>query len=186
MKQWTIPALLLLGACSDSESERAPAEVADDGAATAARDVVPGENAPSSIAPPTVPDADLAYAADPAVRAPAAPDAGIGTGDRAIPAAIQGRWALKAEDCAARKGTDLTALVIDARTLRFFESAGDLVQVRDRRANRIVADYRFSGEGQEWHQMMLLGLADGGRVLVRRDYGEGADPQPLRYTRCAA
>ena len=102
----------------------------------------------------------------------------------AIPVAIRGRWALKAEDCGARPGTDLTALVIDAKTLRFFESAGDLARVRDRDANRIVADYKFSGEGQQWDRLMLLGLADGGKTLVRRDYGDGAAPDAMRYTRC--
>ncbi len=90
-----------------------------------------------------------------------------------------------APDCGARPGTDLTALVIDAKTLRFFESAGDLARVRDRDANRIVADYKFSGEGQQWDRLMLLGLADGGKTLVRRDYGDGAAPDAMRYTRCA-
>ena len=33
--------------------------------------------------------------------------------------------------------------------------------------------------------LMLLGLADGGKTLVRRDYGDGAAPDAMRYTRCA-
>src|SRR3546814_17347567 len=79
--------------------------------------------------------------------------------------------------------SDLTALVIDAKTLRFYESAGDLARVRDRSAHRIVADFRFSGEGESWDRLMLLGLADGGKTLVRRYYGEGAGGEPMRYTR---
>src|SRR3546814_748133 len=146
----------------------------------------PVEPAAPVPAEPASVDADLAYIPDPSMTPPAAPEAGIGSGDRAIPAAIQGRWALKAQDCAARPGTDLTALVIDAKTLRFYESAGDLARVRDRSAHRIVADFRFSGEGESWDRLMLLGLADGGKTLVRRDYGEGAAAEPMRYTRCAA
>src|SRR3546814_8043595 len=76
----------------------------------------PVEPAAPVPAEPASGDADLAYIPDPSMTPPAAPEAGIGSGDRAIPAAIQGRWALKAQDCAARPGTDLTALVIDAKT----------------------------------------------------------------------
>src|SRR3546814_18722584 len=61
-----------------------------------------------------------------------------------------------------------------------------LARVRDRSANRIVADFKFSGEGETWDRLMLLGLSGGGKTLVRRDYGEGAAAEPMRYTRCAA
>jgi hypothetical protein len=169
MMRWTMLAALLLAGCGGGEEEK-------QGAGTADR---PARAAPAGA------DADLAYAADPAVPPPAAPEPGIGEGDKAIPAALRGRWALKAADCTASKGADLTVLTIDARTLRFFESAGELARVRERRADRIVADYKFSGEGEEWDGLILLGLADGGKTLVRRDYGEDADPAPLRYTRCA-
>lgn len=169
--RWTMPATLLLAGCGGGEQEKQGAPAPADRTARAV---------------PTGKDADFAYTVDPAVPPPAAPEAGVGEGDKAIPAALQGRWALKAADCTAPKGADLTVLTIDARTLRFFESAGELARVRDRQANRIVADYRFSGEGEEWDSLMLLGLADGGKTLVRRDYGEDADPAPLRYTRCAA
>lgn len=185
MIRWTLPtAALLLAACGGGKDDRESAR------ASAEAPTAPVEPAPPLPAPPGPGagpgDADLDYVADPALPPPAAPDAGVGTGDQAIPAAIRGRWALKAADCTARKGTDLSALVIDAKTLRFFESAGDLARARDHRANRIIADFKFSGEGEQWDRLMLLGLADGGKTLVRRDYGEGADPQPLRYTRCTA
>ena len=181
MMRWIFPAaVLMLAACSGGKDEKQPAETADKAAPAP---VAPVEPAPAA---PATGDAGLAYTPNPSAMPPAAPEPGIGSGDKAIPAAIQGRWALKAEDCAARPGTDLTALVIDSKTLRFFESAGDLTRVRDRGANRIVADYTFSGEGEEWDRLMLLAVEDGGKTLVRRDYGEGAAAEPMRYTRCAA
>ena len=170
MMRWTMLAALLLAGCGGGKEEKQGAGTADRPAHAAQTDE----------------DADFAYAADPAILPPAAPEPGIGEGDKAIPAALQGRWALKTADCTAPKGADLTVLTIDARTLRFFESAGELARVRDRQASRIVADYKFSGEGQDWDSLILLGLADGGKTLVRRDYGEDADPAPLRYTRCSA
>jgi hypothetical protein len=115
---------------------------------------------------------------------PVSPDAGRNDG-KTIPPAIRGRWALKAADCTAKKGTDLTALTIDPTNLRFYESHGELARVRESGANGIVADYRFSGEGVEWDRRMQLDLADGGKTLIRRDSGEGAAAGTMRYTRCA-
>jgi hypothetical protein len=188
MTRWIMPAgMLMLAACSGGEDKQAAPESETTATAPAQPEAPLPEAAPAD-------DRDAAarweenhgYETDPSVRPPAAPEPGIGTGDKAIPAAIQGRWALKAADCAAKRGTDLTALVIDAKTLRFFESAGDLARVRERSANRVVADFKFSGEGEEWDRLMLLVVEDDGKTLVRRDYGEGAAAEPLRYTRCAA
>ena len=74
--------------------------------------------------------------------------------------------------------------MIDAANLRFHESHGELARVRERGATRIVADYKFSGEGMDWDRLMVLSVADGGKTLVRRDEGEGAAAGPMRYTRC--
>lgn len=168
--------LLLLAACSGGEDKSEP----EDSAAISPLQKAE-RPAPAETPGPTV-DADLP---DVAGDKPAKPETGI-TGDgKAIPAAIRGRWALKAADCTARKGADLTALTIDATNLRFYESHGELARVRASDANSIVADYRFSGEGTEWDRRMQLDLADGGKTLVRRDQGEGAAASPMRYTRCA-
>ncbi|WP_192878898.1 hypothetical protein [Sphingopyxis lindanitolerans] len=163
----------LLAACSGGDDKQAAPEP---DAPSTAEPVRPAEEAGA---------VDLAYTPDPAVEPPAAPDPGIGTGDKAIPAAIQGHWALNPADCRATPGADLTAFRIDAKTLRFFESAGDLARVRERSPDRLVADYKFSGEGEEWDRLMQLTVEDGGKTLVRRDYGEGAAPEPMRYSRCA-
>ncbi|MCW5646808.1 MAG: hypothetical protein KIT23_06260 [Sphingopyxis sp.] len=159
MTRWmTMPAVFLLAACGSGGAEKAA-------------DMSP---AADTVAPPAT---DMV-----APRKPTAPKA---ANDGAIPAAIRGRWAIDAADCIKRPGTDLTVLTIDAANLRFHESHGELARVRESDAARIVADYRFSGEGEEWDRRMRLELADDGRTLVRHDLDEGADAPSMRYSRCA-
>ena len=173
MTRFMLPAMvLLLAACSGGDDKSGPEDTAD---------ISPLQKA-DRPAPETAVDEDLPEATEPAHVQEKAESAGDG---KSIPAAIRGRWALKAADCAAKRGTDLTALVIDGSNLRFFESHGELARVRESGAERIVADYRFSGEGEEWDRRMQLELADGGKTLVRRDSGEGAAAEAIRYTRCA-
>lgn len=177
MTRLMLPAtLLLLAACSGGKDEESGPE-----ASTSIGPLQKAERpAPAETPEPTV-DADLSDGAEDTAATPETKPAGDG---KAIPAAIRGRWALKVADCKAKKGTDLTALTIDATNLRFYESHGELARVRESDAGRIVADYKFSGEGVEWDRRMQLDLADGGKTLIRRDEGEGAAAGPMRYTRC--
>lgn len=174
MKRWITPlAVLLLAACSGGKDE--------DSGPDATADFGPLQKAerPEPV--------DAQEPAAPASLENAAEDTGAEVGGaNAIPRAIRGRWALDVAHCTARKGTDLTALTIDAANLRFYESHGKLARVRESAANRLVADYSFSGEGETWRQRVELDLRDGGRTLVRRDHGEGATDETLRYTRCTA
>lgn len=177
MTRLMLPAtLLLLAACSGGKDEESgPEATASIGPLQKAARPAPAE------APETAVDVDEP---DAAKEVPAKVEAGNDDGGKAIPAAMRGRWALKAADCTAKKGTDLTALTIDATNLRFYESHGELTRVRQGDAKHLVADYRFSGEGVEWDRRMQLDLADGGKTLVRRDEGEGAAAGAMRYTRC--
>jgi len=171
MMRWTMPAaLLLLAACSGGQDDESGPE--------ASSNVGPLQKA-ERPAPAETPEADAE------AKAPATAEADDQVDGKTIPPAIRGRWALKAADCAARRGTDLTALTIDATNLRFFESHGELARVQASDTGSIVADYKFSGEGEEWDRRMQLDLADGGKTLVRRDSGEGAAADAMRYTRCA-
>ncbi len=170
--------MLTLTACGDSADKPVPEQKAS------VAPVPDADPAPPPATPEPAPLED--YKPDPAVKPPAAVEPGIGSGDKAIPAAIQGRWAIDASDCPKRPGTDLTALVIDAANLRFHESHGELARVRERSATRLVADYKFSGEGLDWDRLMVLSVTDGGKTLVRRDHGDGAAANAMRYTRCAA
>lgn len=174
MTRFMLPAMiLLLAGCSGGDDKSAPEDSAT---------ISPLQKA-DRTAPDAAVDADLpaeAAGKDAAKREAATPGDGS-----SIPAAIRGRWALKSADCNAKRGTDLTALVIDATNLRFYESHGELARVRESDASRILADYKFSGEGQDWDQRVQLELVEGGRTLVRRDQGEGATGETMRYTRCA-
>lgn len=177
MTRLMLPAtLLLLAACSGGKDEESgPEATASIGPLQKAARPAP------AAAPETAVDVDEPDAAGEAL---AKAEAGNGGGGKAIPAAMRGRWALKAADCTAKKGTGLTALTIDATNLRFYESHGELTRVRQGDAKHLVADYKFSGEGEAWDRRMRLDLADGGKTLVRRDEGEGAAAGPMRYTRC--
>lgn len=162
MTRWmTVSAVFLLAACGSGGEEKAA-----DMSPTAETAALPTVDTVDTVAPP-------------AQTAPKAAN------DGAIPAAIRGRWAIDAADCTKRPGTDLTVLTIDAANLRFHESHGELARVRESDAARIVADYRFSGEGEEWDRRMRLELADDGRTLVRQDLDEGAAVPAMRYSRCA-
>lgn len=166
MRYMVVAAILMLAACSDSEDKAPPPQHEAVAAASALSEAAAAD-----------PDAS-----DPPLKgAERGPDAG----GAVIPAAIRGRWALDPADCPRRPGTDLTALTIDAANLRFHESHGELARVRESDTRRIVADYRFSGEGVEWDRLIVLDAQDGGKILIRRDHGEGAAAGPMRYTRCA-
>ncbi len=172
--------MLCLAACSGGKDEEKAPE-----ASVALSPLQKAERDAPAVAEETAVDADMPEAAD---EPPVRPEAAKAVDGKTIPAAIRGRWALKAADCKAKKGADLTALTIDATNLRFYESHGELARVRGSDADRIDADYRFSGEGVEWDRRMQLGLADGGKTLVRRDVGgnegEATAAGPMRYTRC--
>lgn len=174
MTRFMLPAgLLLLAACSGGEDKSQSEDTAPTGSSQETERAAPAA---------TTIDADMPKSAE---EAPANPEPPTAADGQAIPAAIRGRWALKPADCAAKKGTDLTALTIDATNLRFYESHGELTRVRTSEPGRIDADYKFSGEGATWNRRMQLDLADGGKTLIRRDEGEGAAAGPMRYTRCA-
>lgn len=101
-----------------------------------------------------------------------------------IPAAYHGRWASSTEDCAGGPGAATDLIEITATELKFYESVGTLESVTGATGDRFRGQFDFSGEGQEWQRDVVLDLRDGGKILVRREFGEGASPEPFDYTRC--
>lgn len=102
----------------------------------------------------------------------------------AIPQAVQGRWGLVPADCTSTRGDAKGLLVIDATTLKFYESVATLGPVTENAAESIAASYAFTGEGQSWTLDISLEAQDGGKTLIRRDTGKDAAPAALKYTRC--
>lgn len=102
-----------------------------------------------------------------------------------IPAAIQGRWGMVAADCEPDRADAKGLLVIGARRLEFYESVGTLNELDEMEPTRIRGSFDFTGEGMEWDRDVTLDVQDSGKTLIRREAGDGAEPGPFRYTRCA-
>lgn len=139
-------------------------------------------------APAPEPSASETSQAIPALPMPsetaASPTAVDTAAPKQIPAAVQGRWGLVANDCDQGRDDAKGLLTIGADTLKFYESSARLGQIKEFDDSRIRASFEFSGEGMTWSRDEVLDAQDGGKTLIRREYGEDAAPGPLRYTRC--
>lgn len=170
-----ILALLLLPIAACSSEQKA------DDAATSQQVASPTH--PEPAAPwdaKEQPGSDVATA--PASPTSAEPD--IARSAQQIPPAVQGRWGLVAADCIATRGDAKGLLTVTPTSLRFYESVGTLTRVRERERRGIVGEFSFSGEGSNWNRTITLEAQEGGQSLVRRDKGEGAAPDVLKYMRC--
>ena len=156
---------LALAACGD------PAEEADD--PLVAETPIPVE-----------PDGGIGDGATPLPQARQTEGSGIP--EFGIPAAVQGRWGMNANDCdPAQADVAKGLMVVSATTLTFYESLGRLGAIESRADDSIRAKFGFTGEGMEWSNTVTLSLQDGGETLVRRETGEEGSAGPVRYTKCA-
>ena len=103
-----------------------------------------------------------------------------------VPVAAQGRWGLVPADCTSTRGDAKGMLIVSATTLTFYESRGTLKKIVEKSDSRLRATFAFSGEGMTWTRDEVLDVQDGGKTLIRREFGEDAVPGPFKYTRCAA
>lgn len=160
-------AMAVLSACSQ-EPETEPTTAAT-------TEFVPDDSVPSEVAvdPSVAP-----------VTPPVAEDSAVPAAAATIPAVAQGRWGMVAADCTSTRGDAKGLLVIDGKSMKFYESVGRIGAVKEQSDTRIRAAFSFSGEGMTWTNDEVLDVQDGGKVLIRREYGEGASPGPLRYMRC--
>jgi type IV secretory pathway VirB10-like protein len=101
-----------------------------------------------------------------------------------IPTSLRGRWGMVPKDCTSKLGDAKGLLTVSADQLKFYEAVAKLGKVKEADDSRIRATFRYSGEGQTWAQDVVLDAQDGGRTLIRRDYGPDALPGPQKYTRC--
>lgn len=104
-----------------------------------------------------------------------------------IPAGLRGRWGMNANDCDPAQASAAKGLMeIDDTSIKFYESRAVVTSIEDREDTRIKASFDMTGEGMTWQRDMTLDVQDGGNTLIRREYGEGALPGPLKYQRCTA
>lgn len=124
-------------------------------------------------------------AASPAIATPPPPaPAETEAAGQMIARAVQGRWGLVPADCTTTRGDEKGLLVIGPDSLKFYESHAKLLAITERSDTRTRATFAFTGEGMEWTLDVVLDVQDGGKTLIRRDYGPDAMPGPLKYTRC--
>ncbi len=134
----------------------------------------------------SAPDASEAPLAEPGTEAPTTPDTATDgtTPAKIIPSAVRGRWGLVPADCTSTKGDAKGLLVIDSNSLKFYESVGRLTSVAETSDTQMRGSFDFSGEGMNWQRDVVLDAQDGGKTLIRREYGKEAEPGPFKYTRC--
>ena len=169
--------LVVLAACSRQPAEQAPADDASAEIPAAVPTVTETTTTPADGTPTPSPTGSGTPSPSPTATgtAPA----------QSIPVAVRGRWGLVPADCTSTRGDAKGLLTIDATTLRFYESRGTLRTIKQRADSRIRATFAFSGEGMTWTRDEVLDAQNGGRTLIRREYGEDAAPGPFRYSRCA-
>ena len=158
-------ALSALGACSQSAPVPEPAASEAVQAASSSEPIV-AQTAPSPTNTPT--------------------SSKTGMPEFGIPVAAQGRWGLVPADCTSTRGDAKGLLTVSATTLTFYESRGTLTRIAERSDTRLRATFAFSGEGMTWTRDEVLDVQDGGKTLIRREYGEDAAPGPFKYARCPA
>jgi hypothetical protein len=82
-----------------------------------------------------------------------------------MPEAFQGQWDFAEEDCAVEVSE--MRLTIEAGRVAFYESSADLSEIRQTSDRDITVTHGFSGEGQEWQEILAYQLsADGERLTV--------------------
>ena len=169
MNRFALPfAALSLAACSQQPTAQAPA----------------GDSSEDSAAPaPTATVTETATATATITPSPT-PSATDTAPAQSIPVAIRGRWGLVPGDCTSTRGDAKGLLVIDATTLKFYESVATLGAVSQSAPNSLRAMFDFEGEGMTWQGEVELDVEDAGATLVRTEYGENSAPDPFHYSRC--
>ncbi len=154
-----LAALVMLAACDGGTPDETPAE------APAAPADDAGAVAPAPAPPTTSQPAEIAASSD-------------------IPAAMRGRWGLVAADCEPGRADAKGLMTVSARKLEFYESVGTLARATEGDRTHLRGVFDFTGEGMSWQRDQSLELTEGGRALVRREFGQDASPEPLQYNKC--
>jgi hypothetical protein len=99
--------------------------------------------------------------------------------DRTLPTGFQGYWGATPDDCELANVEATGRINVDADTIRFHEAKARVVGMQRRSAYEVVADLRFTGEGQTGTRRTGFRLEAGGTTLIRTQDGAA-----VRYQRC--
>lgn len=99
--------------------------------------------------------------------------------DRAFPTEFLGYWGAGDNDCELANTAATGRINIDADTIRFYEGRARVQRMDRRSPQEVVADLRFSGDGQGVLARETYRLDAGGTALIRT----GATATQ-RYRRC--
>jgi hypothetical protein len=102
-------------------------------------------------------------AVSPAPPRPAPPLPAPGRQEQ-IPANFRGEWNARLADCGT--GRNDSRLIIDARTVRFYESRGEVTGVTRNGPRAITVDARYTGEGRTWNRSTTMRLSGDGDQLT--------------------
>lgn len=86
----------------------------------------------------------------------------------ALPAAFLGKWDAPPKPCSTPYRSDMQ-LDITARELAFFESGGNIKNVKITGPRDVTAEVAMSGEGETWEKSLHMTLSDDGKTLTLDD-----------------
>jgi hypothetical protein len=136
-------------------------------------------NAPADPSPDlTTPPAEVSTPAN--NSAETGTDAASPPTTTSIPAAFQGRWGLVPLDCTGDPSAAKGLILIDGKTIKFYESRASLTKVTMDAPENFTGNFDFMGEGQAWTKSENLRLANSSNTLTRTD-----DEGSYKYMRCA-
>lgn len=166
--RWTVAAMMMAmtgTACSGSDADYNRVDVPErEAAAQAAIEQSVAQNGAASTARIGVP---VARTTPTAAR------------DRAFPTEFLGYWGAGDEDCELANTAAVGRINIDADTIRFYQARARVQRLNRRSPQEVVADLRFSREGQSFYAREAYRLDAGGTVLVRT-----SPTATQRYRRC--
>jgi hypothetical protein len=98
-----------------------------------------------------------------------------------FPSAMLGRWGITEADCDPSNNDNKGLMVVNADSVRFYDTQAKLVGAERRSEYTVAADLGFKRDGRKWTARQSFALAGGGTALLR---GEQSPVKTYRYGRC--
>lgn len=97
-----------------------------------------------------------------------------------IPSAFLGVWDHDGESCDVPSDMRLE---IAPKSIRFYESRGEVTRIEVDSEDSIVVSLAMEGEGEKWHMARKLDLSDDGKILTESSVDEDRF-DPIKLIRC--